>query len=275
MIGETKRCVVAYLPPIGVGHGKVFLENMRKFPTDNELLLYSDSKASMGYGEDVIPCDSPDKVRTDENKFAVNNFVFLTGLSFAIARKFTHLLYIEADSRVGVKGWDSVLYEEFFKKHGAKAGGSLACYNPCNAGVVEFERVSELVSKSNTYSGERFGMKAWKPPIRLYGNRSAADKAGFCLFPNGSISIYEIEWLLALFGNAKIGQMSRSWKAFDMQIGLTAFEKHGVNVFNQMVHFKRSWSVYGDVLDNETERLHRLRTGISCATHQVKTWETV
>jgi hypothetical protein len=150
-----KICTIAYLPPPSFrgADTAVFLENLKRFPTQHPLILFSDHQWP---NTDLIKLPSSPEVAKDfrdakgaSNPWAVNNLIFFTALRIALRNEFTHILYLEADCRVGKKAWDNIVFEEYFSHPNSLAcGGTLVTYNPANSGAEGFKRWNNLMERN-------------------------------------------------------------------------------------------------------------------------------
>lgn len=263
--------ILAYLPPPHYGNAEVFRANVLKFKTEVPVVFYSDHPYP-----DVIPIINPevakDRLRNGKvNKFAVNNAIFFTGLKIAHSKGLTHFIYLEEDCRVGCDHWDGQMLKEFFAARPHRPiGGSVVCYNPCNAGREAYDVWTAFVEKNNTRKNH---------PIPTYGWQGAAEGNGSCVFVNGALGIYSVSYLMELFGfgnevknSVQTAGDSRPW---DQESGFKMWERHGVDAYNQLVHLKCIYSSYGNILSTEEERMDMLRSGKCCGVHQIKSTATV
>lgn len=270
-----KLGVVAYVPPPRFGHPAQFLKNLAKFKPANELILYSDHDY---HGLRGIP--DPESIKS-AHRFAVNNLIFFHGLRLAIQAKLDYMLYVEADSRVGVEGWDKVMFDEFFEdKFQSRVpdepllGGSIVCYNPYNGGRQSAEAFTEFVVNENGPDNYRKPVAVRVPVPPIYGHKGAADSTGSAVFPNGSLGIYSIELLKELFGKNEIVKLAQESFAWDMEIGKRFWKKYEWYSYRLVKNLKSVYSSYGEEITTEKERQDMLVSGQVVATHQIKSaWE--
>lgn len=262
---RMKLAVLAYVPPHDRFNPKVFVENIRRFKPATELVLFSDN------WPDTVKIGQPDDIRkaataqNPQQKWSLNNILFFTALRIAVRNEYSHIIYVEADSRVGCDGWDGMIFDEFFKHPGAIVGGSMVCYNPANHSLEATERWVKAVSVN---SRKNF-------PIPTYGWKGAADKVDPCVFVNGSLGVYDVGWMKKLFNlddSAREALVSTAW---DMEVGVRLWPHLGVQTYDFIAHLTCMFSSYGEILTTEEQRLEMLRSGKVCAVHQVKSDKTI
>lgn len=256
--------IVGYVPPPTFGQPRVFLENVAKFPAVHPLLLFSDHD----WPGVIKVLASPEIVKgMSPNKWLVNNFIFFTAMRVAMRHNATHVLYLEADSRVG-PDWDTKIFTEFFElPMPPVCAGSMVCYNPTNAGLAAQQRWAEVVNAS---------MKRRNFPIPTYGFKGAADDSGSCVYVNGSLGVYDMAWMRRLFGTMEYTpQLARDCTAWDMEIGVRIWPIFGIKSYDMVAHLHSIYSSFGNVLTTESERMAMLRKGDVVAVHQVKSSATM
>lgn len=259
-------CTVAYLPPKSWGCSVAFHDNLAKYPTRYPLVLFSE--AAQDWPAATRINGSPEILKGAKmdngqaNKFAINNLVFLTGMRVAIKNGFTHAIYLEADCRVGVPGWDALVFEEAFNiGRPLIIGGTVAVYNPCNHNMRAARRWEELVARNVRRN----------VPIATYGYKGAADHHPSCVFTNGALTVLDLAWIGRLFDLSNTPTLARNLPPWDMAIGMRIWEMFGVEAYDVVGHLTTVYSGYGDVLTTEAERIQMLRDGKVVAVHQVKT----
>ncbi len=269
-----KLGVVAYVPPPKFGHPAQFLANLAKFKPANELILYSDHDY---HGLRGIP--DPETIR-NSHRFAVNNLIFFHGLRLAAQEKLDYMLYVEADSRVGVEGWDKVMFDEMFDDtvmsgNGVPLlGGSIVCYNPFNGGRQSASEFTDFVIRENGPDNFKKPVAVRVPAAPVYGHKGAADGSGSAVFPNGSLGIYNVELLKELFGKNEIVKLAQESFAWDMEIGKRFWKKYEWYAYRLVKNLKSVYSSYGEEITTEKERQQMLTSGQVVATHQIKSnWQ--
>ena len=250
---NPKLAVVAYLPPEKVTGAKAFLENVTKFDTKNELILYADTPAH----PEAFQIDDPETCKGQANKLAVNNCVFLFGLKIAINRKIDFMLYLEADCRVNGSGWDGILFDEFLANPDALLGGS-----PVIRNVNEASEIEKL--KSNQMS-IKFTQDTKIPMIFQMG-----DNMGFMLHPNGAIGIYSTALLAKIFpGYEDPIKNAYTYTAWDLEIG-AHLAKQGYDPFAIFATLTKSYSGWKNQVLSSKERKQLMAKRGFVAIHQVK-----
>lgn len=261
-----KIATIAYVPPPQFGCATVFHDNLRKFRTRYPLLVYSDHD-----WPDTIKIRNPEGVNQmmtnrTMNRWAVNNAIFLTGMRIAKSQGYTHVIYVESDCRVGCDNWDEQVFAEYFSLGKACIGaGTLACYNPCNYSRKAAMRWTELVA----------GNTKRNIPVATYGWKGASDPGNTLIFPNGALSVLDVDWMARLFDLNRTIVSATEATAWDMALGQRVWKLFEEESFDVMGMLRSVFSSYGDILTTEAERLEWLRAGQYVAVHQVKSHETV
>lgn len=180
----------------------------------------------------------------------------------------------------------------------ALMGGSLVCYNPYNAGQRAAGHFERLVTKYNTrknfpvagrvkfdpflasdYNSQNVtedGLSNRHPHyVKAFGWKGSNDGSGSCVFPNGSLSIFKVDFLKSLLGKVSVVKAATDSSPWDMEVGKRAWEMLGDSVYNFCAQLTCSYSSYGNVISTEEERLELLRSGRVVAVHQIKSPATV
>lgn len=266
-----KTAAAAYLPPKTFPGATAFHENLQKFPPAGELILFSDAdwpnvvklKASIDQFREGQPgCTFVEGQHASKvNPFALHNTVFLAACKIAREMGVTHMLYVEADCRVGKIGWDKIIFEEYFNLgRPCIVAGTVSIYNPCNSTLKAALRARELLARPH-----RHGI-----PTAAYGWFGANDKKTFCAFPNGALAVYDLTWMNQLWDLVEIGMAARQNTAFDMAIGAHLADKFGEEAFDVIGYLETVYSGFGDVLTSPDDRKRMLLDGTICAVHQIK-----
>jgi hypothetical protein len=267
MSDKFKLGIVCYVAPRGLANADAFFANIRNFPTKHELVIYSDHDYSKEWPGMTKLNGSVEVAKTDTNRMAVNNLVFFTGLRIAANKGFTHVLILEHDCRVGVAGWDEIIWQEFLSKNpDAIMGGSLVAFNPCSFSRKGAELFEELV----------IGTKAGRlMPFHVCGSPDFARKHEPSIFPMGAFAIYRMDWLLKTFPEITgtpeqyIG-LSMKLKTWDYAIGIRLWQVFNENSYQKLVNLETVYSGYGNVLCSEAERRQWLEEGKIVGVHQIK-----
>ncbi len=263
-----KLASVLYVPP-PKSYPSAILENLKRFPPKHRLIVYSEFDHK--WPGQILLKTSPEILKRarypsgTENRWALNNLVFLTGLRIAQSQNITHLCYVEADCRVGCKDWDDRIFDEYFNLGFPYiAAGSLVCYNPANWNREAARRWEKLVAS-------RAGRNV---PVGTYGFIPADVKHFPYLFPNGALSVLDMWWMSKLFNLDDTPTTAAAITAWDQQMGIELFQKFGVQTYDVQGFLETIYSGYGDVMTTPEERLQWLRDGKYVATHQHKGNET-
>ena len=264
-----KLCSAAYLPRPDWQCAKAFVENLAKFPAVHDLLTFSEHP-----WPGAIPLRrNPEELRNSRlrdgqvNPFAINNALWLTAVQIAISKGYTHMLYLEADCRVAVPGWDDIIFDEFFSVgRPLIAGGTLIVYNPCAAGEKARLRWEELVGRNHS---KNF-------PTPTYGWMGAANPGPSCVFPNGALAVYDLGWVDRLMGislaaaEGRIGDVAATGTAFDKRFGEVIWDMWKEESYDVLASLTKAFSGYGEVVTTADQRKEMLRTGRYIAIHQIK-----
>lgn len=255
---------LAYIPPADFGFPDVFLANLRKFKTRYDLLLYSARADIPG----AIKIGSPDELKSSTfpngrpNPFAVNNAVFYTGMRIALKQGYTHVIYAEADCRVGRNEWDAVIFDEYFNLgRPTIAAGSLVAYNPCTWSAESARRWNELILHNPKRNF----------PVATYGWQGASGKPlETCLFPNGALGVYDTAWIAKLFDLTKTIETAKNTTAWDMHLGIKLWQRFQEMSYDLLGMLYSIYSGFGDVITCEEDRRELLTSGKCVAVHQIK-----
>lgn len=259
---DIKFGVVGYIPPARFGNTPLWRQNLSDCPPKHPLHLYSwEFRDQPG----VIPLKgNPDKAWTGKNHMAVNNAVFYTGVIIAWKHGLTHMLYIEEDCRFGQAGWDDIMLAELLEKDPeAYMAGCPVVFNPSSwdgSSAVAFERFIER-TKPRPY------------PIPVAGNSRLAEKQQACVFVNGALAIYSVDWLLQIFPELKTGNISnlvQNAQTWDYEIGLRLWKQCGEKSYDKIVALTSCYSGYGNLITSEQQRKDWLQSGKIVAVHQIK-----
>lgn len=262
----TKIGSILYLPPPKTyPSAAAIVENLKRFPPKYPLIVYSDHQWK--WPDQILLPGTPECVKgaTDArgmpNQFAINNLVFLTGLRIAQQNGLTHIIYVEADCRVGCTNWDEHIFNEYFRlPRPTIAAGTLATYNPCNHSAEAARRWQQLVARNTKRN----------VPVATYGWVGASQQHPSCVFPNGALSVLDVDWMQRLFALDNTVKTAGEMCAWDMALGKVVWDKFGVQSYDVLGFLECIYSGYGDILTTQEERLQMLRDGKAVAVHQVK-----
>lgn len=248
-----------------------FYQNITRFKTTHPLILFSEHP-----WPDVTPLKISPEVpfaAGKPHKFAINNVLWFTALKMARAQGYSHVLYLESDCRVGRDGWDGAMFDEYFDiGRPLIAGGTLAVYNPSNAGRKAHERWEKLVVENATkWQGKPFEQCRKNVPVGTWGWMSADTKGPSCVFPNGALGIYAIEWMHELFDlTVTATEHAMRPEPFDMSVGLRTWAKFEEDSYEVLGMLHSCYSGFGNVVTSISERQEMLTSGKICAGHQYK-----
>lgn len=295
---KLKLGSIGYVPP--PNHPKLgkcaqsFVLNMEKFKPTYSQLLYSDY---IEYG--FKPIANPEGIGgQDRNpKWAVNNAIFISGIRLAVIAGFTHIIYLEADCRVGTPGWDAVIFDEYFRlPFPAVAAGSLVSHGCVNGGQEFFRRFSDMIAMNRRDKSqhlipiygvpcppEKQGQFPSSPSPNIIPPGDARTSFKPAVYPNGALGVYDVAWLAELFGIQRDGKFKDGYStmdvvlgvAWDHLIGMKLYDRFGVDLFDVVAHMDSVYSGFGDRLDTEADRLKLLTDKRAVAVHQVKSGATI
>lgn len=262
-----KLASVLYLPPPKVyAAASAIVENLKRFPPRHELIVFSEhdwnwpGQIKLKLSPEVA-LQADGQARMPKQDFRVNNTIFITGLQLARNQGATHIIVLEADCRVGVKDWDDVMFTEYFNLgRPCIAAGSLAFYNPANYSAKALQRWQQIVAKNT----------ARNFPCPTYGWVGAADNHPSCVFPNGALSVLDMEWMKRLFTLESAVAEAVNMPPWDMCIGQKIWERFTEDAYDVVGHLGSIFSGYGNIITTEEQRLEMLRSGKIVAVHQVK-----
>lgn len=257
-MNELKPCIISYLPPPNVGFPESYIHNLQAYKHKFPLILFSDH--DWGLGE--IRIGNPEVAKTAKNRWAVNNALFLTALKILSKTDFTHFIFMEADSRVGVDDWDLVMWKEYLKLKEPRPplAGSMVVFNPCGIGLLGAQRFERLIKEN----------KRKAVPIPCYGGTGSAERNETTVLVNGSIAIYSLELMKRLFPWDS-GQVKQALQmtAFDYVIGQRLREEYGLAAYDQFYNLVCTYSSYGNIMTTEEQRKKFLINGTFVAVHQI------
>jgi len=251
------------------GHTESFFSNLKNFPTKHELIVYSEHNWSNQWPGIYKLNASVEVAKTEKNRMACHNLVFLAGLRIAAMKKFTHIMVLEIDCRMNVAGWDDIVWREFLSKNpNSISGGTLVVFNPHSYNRQAAENFETLLadSKANRLL-----------PIPVFGTPAAAPGQirESNVFPVGAFSIHRMDWLLKTFPEALgtpeqyIG-LAQNIKVWDYEIGTRLWAEFKENTYDHVVNLESIYSGYGNVICSEEERKQWLEEKMVVGIHQIK-----
>lgn len=269
---------IVYLPAPNVASVSTvtFVENLKKYPPKGQLIVYSDHadwKNHLACEFESMPIGPERLMGIDKNKGSgISNALFVVGMRIARKRKLSHVLYLEADCRVGVEGWDARIFDEHFSlPFPGIASGTMISWNHGNGGLDYIRRIQKMVSEHRDDPC----------PMMVYGSFPVfVDPRNPTLFPNGACSVLSVDWMWELFGGFTsimgivLGE-GMEGKAWDYQIGERARKRFGNEATDLFFHLKSVASLYGDLAISKEQRLELLRNKSVAMAHQFKGTETV
>lgn len=262
-VSSNSLGIICYVPDKSFGNPDEFLANLAAYPSQYPLIKYSHADwpdcIRLKGSPEIVSGAVDDKGRP--KLYAISNMIFFTGLRIAMAHKFTHILVLEPDCRVG-PDWDSIMFDEFFKNSPPIMGGSIVIHNPCNHNLATIARWKKFVCASKGIC-----------PVQTFGNKSCSETGNMVVRTNGALSIFTMSDLLDIFtpeeleNSAGLARKSLEW---DLEIGLRFSIKYDYGIFDRIKHLSTIWSTFGNVLSTEDERLKMLADGKVVGVHQIK-----
>lgn len=252
---------ICYLPPSPVGNVDSFKANLKKFGRRFPLICYG---WQLEDPHAVQLKQNPEYLKSNaQNKLALANATFFTGVRIAADQGYTHIIVLEVDCRVGCHDWDGIMWDEMLKKNPeAIMAGSPVVFNPA------------AWSRAATDAYEKFLARTYPRvcPMPVAGSGRLAEKQHTAAFTNGALSIYRMDWLMKTFS----AEMERTvdlairCRAWDYEIGLRLWNEFDLKAYDHIVSLNRSYSGYGELMTTESERKAWLSEGKVVAVHQVK-----
>lgn len=266
-----KLASLLYLPPPnGYASAVPFLKNLQKYPPKHELLIYSEhdyglpNMVKLKVSPEVIKTQHPRAIYPSKGQVdhRISNLVFLTGLQLAREKKFSHVIYLEADCRVGRACWDEVMFQEYFAFEKPQiVAGSLAFYNPASYSPLALKRWQDVVVKNT----------ARNFPCPTYGWSGSSTRHPTCVFANGALSVLDMEWMQKFFKlESAFKEASDDLAPFDMQIGMKVWDLFAEQSYDYVGQLHSVFSGYGNLVNTEQDRVEWLRSGAIVGAHQIK-----
>lgn len=208
-MSKLSCAVVGYIPRANIApkvcSPQAFVENITRFKTRYPCVFYTDGKWDIAEVtiRDPEPIPNRDaKLKNGwPNYFVLNNLIFFTGLRIALARGFTHIIYLEADCRVGRDHWDEELFDFHFR-HPVPlvCSGTAVAFNVCTAGRDPHIRWRNWVNEQKAIPG----YEALKCAVYGWRGQSTTDNSPMperpTVFVNGALGVYDTAWLKKIFG---------------------------------------------------------------------------
>lgn len=263
----TKLGSVLYLPPTkSYAHANAIIENLKRFPAKYPVIIFSEF--DYGIEGQILLKLSPEVARKADGPanmgaqdFRIANTIFITALQMCRNAGLSHVIYLENDCRVGRSGWDEVMFDEYFSiGRPLTCAGSLAFYNPANAGPKALRRWQNIVALNTR---KNF-------PCPTYGWVAAAKQHPSCVFPNGALAIYDMSWMQRMFTLENAVNEGVNMTAFDMAVGERLWNMFEEDAYEVIGSLRSIFSGYGEIVTTEAERMEWLRSGKIVAVHQVK-----
>lgn len=255
--------LIGYVPPPHFPGASAFLSNIRKFKTDNELILFSDHPY-----DGMIHLKASPEVARSQKGWAVSNIIWLTALKILRERPIERFLYLEADCRVKGDYWDRRIFEEV-KQADPLVAGTLVCHSMSNKNLAWTKLWHDFMARN---AGGTF-------PIHCYGNGGATEAREPIVFANGALGVYHLQGMLEAFQEGLLPGKMLSWSvnntAWDVAVGQSFYRTQGESVFHGIfMHLQSIYSGFGNVQTTEAERAEFLSSGRVAAVHQIKSnWE--
>lgn len=270
---SIKLASIGYVPGPNYGHGRVFLDNLKRHPAKHEVILFSDHD----YGDEInIRTSSPESVKgaTKSNgrpsKFAVNNLCFFTSLRIAVKSNVSHFIALEDDVRVIGAGWDAQIFSEFFDSpKPAIIGGSPVVFDPANHSMQALEKFYAFADECRA--------RGYTPPI-YGGGKGSGDATGSTVFVNGAGGVYDVQAMLMLYPNVMdhgaTHQLAVECEPWDLDLGRRLWAMFGPSAYDLVAHLPSVFSAFANTLTDPGQRIRLLHEGKARLVHQLKGTET-
>jgi hypothetical protein len=241
-------------------HSEAYVANLLKFPPKHPLFLISDDA---GHNPSRL-IKNPELIGR-RPPHALNNYLWFSALQLAKDVGLDFGIYMESDSRVGRKDWDTYMFEEFFGRYpsGLACAGTPVAWDICSGGGELAKNVIEQAWQYQQLSGL---------PASFYSSKHPYDNSGACYYPNGSLMIFETAAMLKIFDGflIDIAAYSKHLTAFDMAIGKFLWNYHGPKAIQHVGWLACSYSAFGDAVTTPQQRIAMLTSGSKVAIHQWK-----
>lgn len=266
----------AYIPPPHLPFAEAFVENVTHFRNVHPLHLLTEHPWGHGFQEHLGPMEwhpisNPEWAKWAREEhgplkhYAISNAVFLTALRLAVRANVTHMLYLEADCRVGKEKWDLEITNCFQSAFGEGfsplIGGSVVVRNPCNSGREAKCRFDVSMKRWLR------GLHASEPGS---GPHVLGDGGKPCVYTNGCGSVIDVAWAASEFNMDDTVLQAMTMGPWDLVLGQKLWDKFGPTAYEKVAHLPSMFSSYGDMVSTEAERLQMLRDGKVVLVHQVK-----
>jgi hypothetical protein len=244
-----------------------FFVNLKNFPAKHELIVYSEHNWSKQWPGLYKLNASVEVAKTEKNRMAAHNLVFIAGLRIAASKRFTHVMILEQDCRMNVAGWDDIIWREFLSKNAdAISGGTLVVFNPHSYNRQAADNFETLLT------GSRANRLL---PMPVFGTAAPAQHRDSCVFPVGAFSIHRLDWLLKTFPEAlgtprQYIELAQSIKVWDYEIGTRLWNEFKEEAYHKVVNLESIYSGYGNIMCSEEERKQWLQEKMVVGIHQVK-----
>jgi hypothetical protein len=255
---------IAYLPPKGICGSEAFLANVFKWKPEHPFYFYSDDPFN-GVTNNIIA--NPEIVKSPRHAFAVQNLLWLFGLKLAIDIGLDYFIYVEADCRFHMEGWDEIMLQDHFRENKTPlVSGTPVQFNVSQSGPIPLRRSIELAYRYQSSTG-------FLSPIH---GAWPGSPTHFLLFPNGALGVYQTKLMADIFMgfDADIGRFATTFAAWDHEVGRGLWNRFKEDVFDQFQFSTQSYSGYGDSLFTFAERGKMLTDGKVVGVHQIKTSDT-
>ena len=216
----------------------------------------------------------PEMVRNGNSTVEVSRFIYFTGLEMMEEAGMDYFMVLENDSRICGDNWDEELFDEFFagavKGRDPAVGGTIFSWSPMNQ---EMNHALEFIRFFDRANKVVFGNKVWLPGCFIYAGGQAGsceDRPG-CCYANGALSIAKTSVIRSIFGIQDVISLCNGRGGnWDSEIGMGMFRLFGWKAYEHIVPMRKVFSVYGDKLTTEKQRINLLTSGQCRGVHQVK-----
>ena len=252
----SNYATLCYVPKIERLNYAAFLRNIRAYKSTYPIIFYSDEPE-----EGWHTINDPSPVKKSANRVGVQNLAFLEGLRIAEQHKLTRFIYLELDCRACRDNWDADLFAEAEQYKDMFCAGTPAVYNRHKFTPLQSKWVDAAIADYTAHTGFK---------VPEFKSKSARPLG--CLFIMGGGAVFSAPIMSELFQGYErmLYDKAVSSAAFDLHIGLRAFQLFREKAVQKLPFLPACFSTYGNRINTEKERIAMARAGKHAVIHQVK-----
>lgn len=253
--------IVAHIPPASHGFDPgPFVTNITQFLCHHPLVTFGVD----GSGAEVDIEDFSHLI-TGPKWPCFSNYVFLKAMEIMERLKFTHVIYLEEDCRVGVDRWDERLLWDWNER--SVVGGTPAIWN-YHKSLLKNPSVRKWIDHYRDETDQRAPLL-----FNKWSQAQGPENSSIpWLHPIGALALYDLRWLKTVFPgwNQGCGRLASNIGPFDLHIGKHLWNSYG---YNQFDHFSLLGSIFSGYKDQNLtleQRKVGLVNGTFVAVHPIK-----